>query len=207
MLQKLVGASWIILRRNVLIYTLMCAALFALMGAAMSGIGWGSTALAAAGILGAYFIINAMFEAGYKNNEMLLLLTMPYTRKDIISGRYAVFFVGMGVLHAALFAVAALLSAAGVYSLTQWLDGLCAALAGGLVLAAAMIPIFIKWGYVAGRNIQLAAIMAASVVWLLLMKSGVDMNGMPAPALLLIGALCVALSYVFAVKIMRKKQF
>ncbi len=206
MVGKLVGAGFIIMRKSLFIYMLLCAALFALLGIAMNNMGQGSMAAIVSGVLGAYFLINSMFEAGHKYDEPVLLLTMPYTRGDVISGRFALFLAGMGILQALLFAVAALLSALGVYSLRLWLSGLCAALASGFIMAAVMIPIFVKWGYVAGRNVQLAAIMIIAVIWLLLVKSGAKISGIPLPLLPVVGAAGMVLSYIVSLKIMRSKQ-
>ncbi len=201
MVAKLMGAWWRITRRRALIYISLCAGLYLLVAIAVNGAGMYALAFPIAGIMGGYFLLNVTFD-----DEPIFLLTLAYTRKDITESYYAMYMACLALLYALLTVASAVLAGVG-YGQRDINDGFLTALGINLLMGSAMIPIFIKWGYVKGRNIQLVAMLCIAVIFILLTKAGTSAESFIPAALAAIGVLAVLISFAISKRLMQNKEF
>lgn len=210
MIKQLIKTEWMIQRTRLAAYLLLCAAVYGIFCFATDNI---IIALASIGFLTVYFQLSLCFELEYKNSAPILLLAAPYTRDDIVKARFAATLLYLSLFYALTLAITLILSLWGSLRIAEWTTGLLCSAILCCIACSIMIPVFYRFGYVKGRNLQFIAFIAITLIGLAYLNLSPDRgaSGAISGGMLVWGAVisgfCILLSYLLCLSIMRKKQF
>jgi len=205
MVKQLIKTEWTIQSTRLAVYIVLCAAVYGLLCFAIGG---ATLSLTTVGFLTVYFYVMQTFS---QENGQVLLLAAPYTRDDFVKAKFTAVFLYLGALYLLTAIIAIVLSCLGIMQFADWASGLVMSLLVCSITCAVTIPIFYKFGYMAGKNLQLIAMAALVIITLTMANAGMDTRMNAGVAFNATGAcvsvIAVFLSYKLCLGLMRKKQF
>jgi ABC-2 type transport system permease protein len=166
---------------------------------------------AAMGAFFTYFVTIIVFEAEGKYKAEATIITMPYTRREIVIAKYMVIFLGSIAYYSLNMIVMEIFVGRGMGTFSE--EGILYGIGLSLIFQGIMIPFFMKFEYVKAANIMMLGIMtwgAGFVIFTKKIVSFIDLTNRITtinPYLfLLISVIIILISCLTSVKIYEQKE-
>lgn len=205
MVKQLMKTEWTIQSTKLTVYMVILTVVYGIFCFTADSF---APVLIIVGFLAIYFYLQQTFS---KEDGQVLLLAAPFIRDDFVKAKFTAAFLYLAVFYALTALITAALSPFGMATMNNWAINCVLSLLIGGVTCAVVIPIFFKFGYIAGRNLQFIAIALVTIISIAIVKQGfyIPIHVNTLFIIISIGVLLgsVLLSYKLCLHIMRKKQF
>jgi hypothetical protein len=208
---NLIKKDFLLTRYKVFAYMLLCLAIALIAKITIHHELAENIVIAALGGLFSYFVTIIEFEVEGKYKAEAGVVTLPYTRREIVVSKYACVILGSTLyyfLNCIEMAILVLIKH-GTFSMHGILYGICIS----IIVQGCMIPFFMKFDYLKAANIMMLGIMLWSVLFVIFTKKMADfvgiMNSLLAidiKLIMLIALIIMLLSYLISTTLYEKKE-
>lgn len=207
---NLIRKDFMLVKNKMLAYGFICTLITLLFKLMIDHTVIENTLVCALGLLFSYFNTIISFEAEGKYKAQATIVTLPYMRQNIISAKY----LSILLINLFYYAINSLLMA-GMYLFGNdtWSGkGILYGIAGSLLVAAIMIPFFIRFDYIKASNVMMLGVMIVAAMIALLSKKNTnklffEMFLLDGKYSFLISFIFILLSYLISKSVFLKKEF
>ncbi|RDY31071.1 ABC-2 transporter permease [Lachnotalea glycerini] len=166
---NLIKKEFLLMKRKLFIYMILCLGLIVFAKLFVNQEIIENILVGAIGALFSYFITIILFEAEEKDKAEAIMVTLPYTRREIVKAKYN-YLIFVSVLFYCLCMLESgflVLFQIGTFCTSGILYGLFAS----IVIYGLMIPFFIRFHYVKATNVMMLSIMGINAFVVLYSKN------------------------------------